>query len=1071
MFDLYLPILPSGYLSHSVITTVWVGILVIGFFNLRFGWIFTGLVVPGYLVPLLLIKPLSVAVIILESVVTYQLVYMISEMPAYRGWWTNFFGRDRFFAILLSSVAVRLLFDGWVLPWFGGYILIEYGFDLDYQDSLHSFGLIIVALIANQLWKPRLFHGLIQLMVTVGITYIIIRYFFIEYTNFSLSNIGYLYEDVAGSILASPKSYIILIVTAFIASRMNLFYGWDFNGILVPSLLALQWYQPSKILVSFIEAYIILFLAVFILKLPLFQRVSIEGARKVLLFFNIGFFYKIALSLLISSFFPEYKVSDYFGFGYLLSTLIAVKMYDKVSMALFTRSTLQTSFIAIIIATSIGYVLTLMPDGVSFYSNAEKRASKFERLKSDEEFLLYLEKQKINLYTDYKKLKSEKPTPANLKQFSEVLALIDTDYLRYKEKIKDILWSLHFDVKLLENRFMILSQKRGYSGLGIYVIDMKSKNNLTIEVPYPLETNDILESAIILMRYSEAKVLAISAEPLSIDGQKIANLANNYYSYYHTFHQHYAQESVVQVRSLGTKSYNRFMKGDANESVHSLLFIKGYMPKKFNISLLKKNLQTLQVQWRDSGDFSLQKESMRNGFAQLYLSKEDRRYLIASKLDLGQDRFVSESSISSLEGLLNSWLLEKKIEIALKGSQKYIKPIEQELLFFDHVILTPLYKILDDWKDKKIDIESIKQELKSVLYATKPVGYTLTWYTDIAKDKHYIILHERSEAVIKKYWGIYIFKVGESKPIMIQTPRPFYESKTFEYGIDVFDHLNAKALLLSGTHPLSNRDHSGDIMSITNKKNIFNLVSQVVYRESYSDSMNALQIRGMSQELDNQHSPAILAFNQGQVLDQLNQTQELLFEYLKQYIPLMINDGNIYSAGYDNVAIQSLYLKQSINNSFNILWLPYTIRQLYKQSDASDITLQQFTTLNIALKRGNIIELLSSYEIDQKAMDTQLIEHITHYLDSRDITELELLHNRQDIRLELLINESSKLPYLLLSRPKSKKLVALVKINAQPPYKIDFFQSNSKLSDTLKEFSLNATTILTTPYLPKSTTK
>ncbi|MEA2028252.1 MAG: poly-gamma-glutamate biosynthesis protein PgsC/CapC, partial [Campylobacterota bacterium] len=299
MIDLYLPILPSSYLSHSVITTVWIGILVVGFFNLRFGWVLSGLVVPGYLVPLLLIKPLSVGVIVFESIITYLFVYTISEIAARRGWWTNFFGRDRFFALLLTSVGVRLIFDGWALPALSIFAFENYGINLDYQDSLHSFGLIIVALIANQLWKPGMVTGLFQLIITVGITYLIVRYFFVEYTNFSLSNIGYLYEDVAGSILASPKSYIILITTAFIASRMNLFYGWDFNGILVPSLLALQWYQPSKILITFVEAYLILLLAVLVLKLPIFKNITIEGARKIILFFNIGFFYKVALSFAI----------------------------------------------------------------------------------------------------------------------------------------------------------------------------------------------------------------------------------------------------------------------------------------------------------------------------------------------------------------------------------------------------------------------------------------------------------------------------------------------------------------------------------------------------------------------------------------------------------------------------------------------------------------------------------------------------------------------------------------------------------------------------------------------------
>ena len=61
-FPLY--IFPEGSLSASVITTVWVGVLVVVFFNLRLGWLLSGLVVPGYLAPLILAKPWAASVII-----------------------------------------------------------------------------------------------------------------------------------------------------------------------------------------------------------------------------------------------------------------------------------------------------------------------------------------------------------------------------------------------------------------------------------------------------------------------------------------------------------------------------------------------------------------------------------------------------------------------------------------------------------------------------------------------------------------------------------------------------------------------------------------------------------------------------------------------------------------------------------------------------------------------------------------------------------------------------------------------------------------------------------------------
>ena len=117
-----LHVFPEGSLASSVITTVWVGVAVVAFFNLRFGWSLAGLVVPGYLVPLLLIKPWSVAVIIGEGMVTYLVVQAISVLGARYLGLADFFGRDRFFALVLTSVIVRVAFDAFWLPGLGAWV-------------------------------------------------------------------------------------------------------------------------------------------------------------------------------------------------------------------------------------------------------------------------------------------------------------------------------------------------------------------------------------------------------------------------------------------------------------------------------------------------------------------------------------------------------------------------------------------------------------------------------------------------------------------------------------------------------------------------------------------------------------------------------------------------------------------------------------------------------------------------------------------------------------------------------------------------------------------------------------
>ncbi|MEL7189903.1 MAG: poly-gamma-glutamate biosynthesis protein PgsC/CapC [Pseudomonadota bacterium] len=356
--DLFpLTIFPEGGLAGSIITTVWVGVFVMCFFNLRYGWVLSGLVVPGYVVPLLIVKPLAAFVIGLEAVLAYLIVWLFSEKIA-PGRFPSLFGRDRFMGLILASIAVRLTMDGFLLPEFS--IWMEENFDrrIDWESNLQSFGLIVISLMANQFWKPGLGRGLIMAGVTIGLTYLIVRWGLMELTNFRISGVYYIYESLASSIHASPKAYIILTLTALIASHYNVKYGWDFSGVLIPALLALQWYQPTKILTSFGEAIVIYVIARMILQLPFMANVTMEGGRKLLLFFNISFAWKMAVGWVIIWQGYDVKTTDFFGFGYLLSTLIAIKAHDKDIFPRLARSTLQVSLVGAVLGNVAGFTLS-----------------------------------------------------------------------------------------------------------------------------------------------------------------------------------------------------------------------------------------------------------------------------------------------------------------------------------------------------------------------------------------------------------------------------------------------------------------------------------------------------------------------------------------------------------------------------------------------------------------------------------------------------------------------------------------------------------------------------------------
>ena len=139
----------------------------------------------------------------------------------------------------------------------------------------------MVALIANYFWRPGLKRGLLPITTGIAITWGLVLLLG-EVTNLRLGNFHLIYEDVSTSLLASPKSYVILITTAFLASWINLRYAWDFNGILIPALLGLTLHEPMKIVTTIAECMLIYSVGSLLLKAPLIRDIAMQGGLSLI---------------------------------------------------------------------------------------------------------------------------------------------------------------------------------------------------------------------------------------------------------------------------------------------------------------------------------------------------------------------------------------------------------------------------------------------------------------------------------------------------------------------------------------------------------------------------------------------------------------------------------------------------------------------------------------------------------------------------------------------------------------------------------------------------------------------
>ncbi len=355
-----LHLFPDRGLDQSILVAVLLGMFVLLFFTEMFGWVWAGLVVPGYLASVFAVKPSAGVALVIEGLLTFVICRAISDGASRLGSWSPFFGRERFFLIVMISVGVRQTSELVGLELMLGAVDHLLGTDYAASGDFASIGLVLVPLLANMFWKLDVRSGLFQIGVSVGLVYLALVLVLLPYTNLSFARLELSYEDVALDFLASPKAYIILLTGAFIAARSNLLYGWDYNGILVPSLLALSWFAPMTLAITVLEALVLLYATKAFLALPALKTKNLEGPRKLTVVFTLGFILKYAAGWIVGDNIAGIKLTDYFGFGYVLTSLMAVKMLTTKRVGRVLLPSLQVSLVAFVVGSGIGFGLELL---------------------------------------------------------------------------------------------------------------------------------------------------------------------------------------------------------------------------------------------------------------------------------------------------------------------------------------------------------------------------------------------------------------------------------------------------------------------------------------------------------------------------------------------------------------------------------------------------------------------------------------------------------------------------------------------------------------------------------------
>ena len=1033
-----LPIFPEGSLAASVVTTVWLGVIVTVTFNLRLGWPLAGLVVPGYLVPLCLIKPWSALVVVVEGIIAYILVWFFSEYLSRYFRWSNLFGRDRFFALILSSIGVRLVFDGFLLPYVGRHYARHWFPDFDFAGNLHSFGLVIVALIANQFWKPGLRNGLLPFATVIGVTFILVRYPLMQLTNFSTASLEYMYEDVSSSIFASPKAYIVLVTTAYMASRLNLKYSWEFNGIVIPALLALQWYDPLKIATSLLEAWVIYVVANGVLKLPLLRETSIEGGRKILLFFNISFSYKLLLGHVMAWTFPAVQVTDCYGFGYLLPSLLATKMHDKKIPERLTRTTLQASFVGVVCATVLGFSLTGLPQEWFWSLSTNEAAAEAVVEDIQDDLVEQLRAEKVLLYQSKSSVADTFPTQSELDAFQAGLRRIrrfirDPDPA-FVEDARRLVGYANFDLHEMGDGVLYLREKAPQRGWGIYVINTRVRRGLVVEVPAPVAEWGTMESAAYLYRLFQGRALAIST--LRRPGGKVSarSVLSTRRTCFDVFHRTLGRQDVLQVRAA-THGVLRRLHGvfDSKRRVELLerptsLWVQGGLPESLRLSTLKELCGAIDVEWRTPRFKNVQREITEDGFVELFLRRDDRKALLARhflKLDsLDSTALLEARSLRDLAGgevFLNEWLLSQRETLAPRGSNRYQPPEPEILLYLDQEVIAPLIRLVIRNRTDRLRHDLIAKDLRATTAAARSLGYDLYQHLDVESGERFVVLSEAGSPGARHYWGNYVFRLGGYSPYIVEIPHPEYERNTLEYGVSLFRKLDAAVLLVAGSHPKCNTDNSADVVLSQNAHSVFNLVNQVALRETAERPFMAIQVRAFGRKPD-QLLPsvdALVAFLDGTAGEE--NLSDMSFGFLRQLradgMSVRFVDGSAETTGYEALgSVQSRYFAQSTHKEFAALWLSPYARLGLRRDLSGSLEDGQLSALGIATTQGYLhrVAVNAIPKGSWRDLPRSLLAVIRRYMRTRDIQTLRRFQKEwPEITTLRFVDQSSRRAFLI----------------------------------------------------------
>jgi hypothetical protein len=1051
-------LLPPHGLDQSILLAVLIGMLMILFLTEVFGWVFVGLVVPGYLSSVALIQPASAIAVVFESLLTYGLSYLLSEMFPRTQAWSPYFGRERFLMIVLVSVFVRQNSQIWMLPLILRFIDQSFGTTWYTDLDFYSIGLVLIPLTANMFWKLGLWRGSLQVAVPTLVTYALLRFLLLPYTNLSFANLALTYENVALDFLGSPKAYMILLTGAFLAAQYNLRYGWDYSGILVPSLLGLAWFTPMTVAITLGEALLLFFVTRAVLSLPAIRRLNFEGPRKVSAVFAIGFLLKYVVGWSLFYLAPDARITDYFGFGYVLTSLLAAKMLTKKVIGRVLLPTAQVSLTAFLVGSVLGYGLERLTPSEPTTQVATASDHTVTRMLVREP-LGVMALAEVRARSSFAPALRDGRPGRELRAYAMLWRDIDS-WLAGSGSVSDIYLDakeLGFDLRRLERGFtpgdtaFALFEREEHlaaqTGWDTAVL-IPGAPGPYLEVPAPRSHTPAAQAAAVLCGALQCRAILASGGDAR-DGTAADATAHPQASF-QVAHNELAAASIVQLHADPSVPRGR-----------PVLHLQHTLPADIHLDRLWP--QPIELRWEPPPMRLQQWQWSRQGLVVFRVHPDD----LAERLIAAAPRFPAPIAGTDIL-TFTAPVVELADTAAEPQRREIVLPSESELRFLEMLLAEPLLAA------PLPDPAALAAGGADAAGATARIPGALSWLHRLAQlVDHRLVPLADCAGVAQGCWvlapeatavrypvGLLAIRTGAVEPIAVEVPRPQRENGTFRIGAELWRDLRGRILLVNPDETLTGPGMRLDPTIIGNPITPFQALHQAIHHSlaKISDigpTQSApawpprpilplpapgavaarpgliLQLRGFAgwRPIDED-----LVIGLGPPVMQTWQIPERVKEIVAPEGPLgWLSDAMRYADGSDELITlagqgtpQLSYTRSLGGVDFAMFWLSEPARESYRPASRAGYR-EQFDRVGLVLIERTVAEAIGFPELEptqrrlDRASQIEFEQHIglaRHYAVTRDIHVLRALQRtakaNPGFTVDALWSNELGLPFLRL---------------------------------------------------------